>query len=364
MSSSSADVRSPDPRGRVVSDLGAEIGRMSLAGPRAGAGLRTALASVLAILAALALDLDEPWWAGITGLVLVQGTATATWSRAVDRVMGTIAGAALGYLAAGFIGDHLLFQLICVAVSAFTFYAVDRVEHSYAILLGGVTVMLVLFGSLETPGLAMHLAIYRALEVIVGVGVATGVDYALADRAPPAASPSKPGIWSRPVDRDLAAVALSGGIAIALIPVVWGGLQIPGLGQTPITAFVVVTALGKDPGRKAFARAFGCLVGGAYGLLMMHLVGDAFVPWLVALALGLFASADLAHGESDVSYVGLQAGFGIILAMVQGSGPSPDILPAIDRMAGILGGIVLVAVCHPVLTPAIRAVVERLGTAR
>lgn len=345
------------PIARLSSDVAAELGRLRLAGPRAAAGSRAALASLAAILVALALDLDNPWWAGITGLVLVQQSATATLLRSIDRVIGTIAGAGLGYAAAATIDDHLVFELVCVATTAFTVYAQARAQRSYAILLGGVTVLLVLFGSLQNPGEALHLAFYRAAEIIVGVVVATFIDITLSSGpqapAPPAAAP---GIWSRPVDLDLAAAALSGGIAVALIPPVWNGLQLPGLAQTPITAFVILSALRKDPQRKAAFRALGCLVGGLYGLAMMPMVGDAFLPWLAALGCGLFVSGNLAHGETDASYVGVQSGVAMILAMVQGGSPSPDILSAIDRLAGIFGGIVLVAVCDPILRPSVRRV--------
>lgn len=38
-------------------------------------------------------------------------------------------------------------------------------------LLGAVTVVLVMFGALEAPGDALRLAVYRAMEIMVGVGV-------------------------------------------------------------------------------------------------------------------------------------------------------------------------------------------------
>jgi uncharacterized membrane protein YccC len=348
---------------RLIENLSDELRTLSVSGPRARTGLRTALAGVLSLLFALSLNLDDPWWAAITGFVMVQGDVAATFSRSVDRAVGTIVGAVIGYLAVATIADHALFLLICAISTAFAIYGQERVEHGYAILLGGVTIILfVMFGALAAPEEALHLAVYRALEILVGVVVACLVDYALAEQ--PSArkgGAGKPGIWTLPVDRELAVVAITGGIAIALIPMTWESLQLPGLAQTPITAFVILISMRQEPAWKAVTRAAGCLLGGLYGLLMMHLVGDAFLLWLFALAAGLFACAHIRHGDGDASYVGLQAGVAIIMAMVQGQAPSPDILPAVDRLIGILGGILVVGVCQPLVTPLVRSVIGAPG---
>ena len=135
-----------------------------------------------------------------------------------DRVLGTVAGAALGYLFAAFIADHLLFSLLVAGTAAFTLYAQERMVHGYAVLLGGVTVMLVLFGSLITPAQSLDLAVDRALEISVGVVVACVVDWVFAgDLAGTAAAAPKPGVWVLPVDKDLLAIALTGGVAVAAV---------------------------------------------------------------------------------------------------------------------------------------------------
>ena len=309
----------------------------------------------------MALRLDDPWWAAVTGVVIVQSDAAATLSRSVDRILGTLVGASIGYLASATVADHVLFLAIAAGCTAFAIYAQERAEHGYAMLLGGVTVLLVMFGSLATPGNALNLAVYRALEIIVGVVVALIIDYALAERGASPQAAGKPGVWTRPVDRELAAIAITGGIAIGLIPVIWETLNLPGLGQTPITAFIILTAMRQEPVWKALTRLAGCLLGGAYGLLAMHVVGDAFLPWLAAMFAGVYVASHIMHGKGDASYVGHQAGMVIVMAMVQGSAPSPDILPALDRLIGIFGGLLVVAVCQPLFGPLVRGILEPRG---
>jgi hypothetical protein len=46
---------------RLIDDVVAELRGLSLSGPRAEIGLRTALAGTLSLVVALALNLDNPW---------------------------------------------------------------------------------------------------------------------------------------------------------------------------------------------------------------------------------------------------------------------------------------------------------------
>lgn len=344
---------------RIAADLAVDLRAWSLTGPRARGGLRTASATVLATLVALALHLDDPWWAAITGVVIVQADAAGTLSRSIDRVVGTVIGAAIGFAASATIADHVLFLSIAAAATAFTLYAQERARHSYAYLLCGITVILVMFGSLTQPDRALSLAVDRALAIIVSVVVACIVDYALSAPAERHATAAvKPGVWTAPIDRELAAVAIAGGIAIGLIPLIWETLELPGLGETPITAFVIVMAMRQEPGWKALTRATGCLLGAIYGLTAMHFVGGSFVPWVIMLFVGVYLAAHIHHGGGDGSYVGMQAAIAIVMAMVQGEGPSADILPAINRLTGVFGGILVVSLCHPLFAPLVRRLIR------
>jgi uncharacterized membrane protein YccC len=344
---------------RLSDGLSGDFRALMLTGPRANAALRSALATTVAVLVALALHLDNPWWAGVSGVVLVQSDRAATLARSVDRVIGTTIGATVGYFGAGLIADHLAFLTVAGGSTAFAIYAQERAEHSYAFLLSGITIVLIMFGALAAPGKALDLAVYRGLEILVGVAVACAVDYALAPPAALAAAVTpRPGVFAAPVDRELVSIAVTGGIAIALIPLIWETLELPGLGQTPITAFVIVVALRQQPGWRALTRMTGCLLGGVWGLAAMHLVGDSFVPWLLALFVGLYLAAHINQGGGDAAYVGLQGGVAIVIAMVQGPAASSDIAPAFNRLVGIFGGVIVVSICQPLLAPLIRRIVE------
>ncbi|MGU3494043.1 FUSC family protein [Xanthobacteraceae bacterium A53D] len=346
---------------RLLPAVGKELAALSWEGPTAGLAFRAALGATLAMLAALALNLEQPVWAGITAFGMLQQNVAATLSRSFDRAIGTIAGAVLGYVTVLSLTDHLLFEIITAVVITFTVYGQSRVRHSYAVMLCGVTSLLVMFGSLDNPEAPISLAVYRALEILVGVAVVSAVDILFApDMGQRAETPQKPGIFEPPVDVDLLVIALSAGLAIACVPAIWEGLQLPALGQTPVTAFVVVMALQKDPHWTALNRIFGCFVGGCAGLVFVKLVDDAFLPWVLLLFLGLYVCGFIMQRKGEAYYVGHQAGIALMMAMVIGAAPSPDITPAIGRLCGIAGGIVLVAVFHNLFGPVFRALILRL----
>ena len=99
-------------------DLAGDLRALTLTGPRANAALRSAVATTLAVLVALALHLDNPWWAGISGVVLVQSDRAATLARSVDRVIGTMIGATIGFFGAGLAEHHLAFLSLAAGFTA------------------------------------------------------------------------------------------------------------------------------------------------------------------------------------------------------------------------------------------------------
>jgi uncharacterized membrane protein YccC len=338
---------------RISIGLASEFRAITLNGEQARSALCTSLGTVGAVLVALTLRLDEPWWAGITAIAILQGRIAATARRSLERALGTLVGAAVGYGVAPLVDQHLLFQAACAIIVAVTVYGQEQSQASYAVLLGGVTAILVLFGTLSAPDQSLHLAVYRSLEVLTGIVVGCLVEYAIGSGAQGDELPAapKPGVLAQPVDGDLLAIAATGGIAVALIPDIWDSLQLPGFEQTPITAFVILTASRHEPTLKALARLLGCLLGGAFGLAAMGLVADAALPWLGCLGGGLFVASFVHHGRSDASYVGHQAAIAIVLAMVQGASASTELLPAVDRVIGIVGGIAVILAMDPLLAP-------------
>ena len=58
--------------------------------------IRAATAAALSLLVSDALGLPQSYWAVITALIVVQGSLGGTLTAGLDRLIGTLAGAALG----------------------------------------------------------------------------------------------------------------------------------------------------------------------------------------------------------------------------------------------------------------------------
>jgi uncharacterized membrane protein YccC len=235
--------------------------------------------------------------------------------------------------------------------------------HGYAWMFLGVTFTLVVLVSLNDPAQAFSVAIYRTLEVGVGITCAILVALLLAPDAPAAgAPPPEPPGWHDPFGAQWPAVtyALRSGIAIAALPVIWNTLYLPGVATMAATvaAVMAVPMLPShtldDPARlvaKGAYRLLGCLVGGIAGLAIIALSPTLLVPWLALLCGGVWFFVWLQDSPTGAGYVGTQAAVVYIVTLVQGEGPPLSILPGIDRFAGIVFGIVTLLLITALLRP-------------
>jgi uncharacterized membrane protein YccC len=135
-------------------------------GPLAPIAARTALGCALAGYASLALGIGRPYWALVTAAALYQANLTLTWSRAVQRVVGNLAGvllfAAIAPLA------HLGQALLVLCCLALNFGAEALITRNYWLGSVCVTPMALLvteFAGYQAPG---DLMTERAVDTLVG----------------------------------------------------------------------------------------------------------------------------------------------------------------------------------------------------
>ncbi len=146
----------------------------------------------------------------------------------------------------------------------------------------------------------------------------------------------------------------------------------PGIHTCLITCYIVSLSTAAETVEKLSLRILGCVIGAAAGLATMiflipHLTT---VGGLMAVVfLGTLASAWVAAGSPRIAYAGFQIAFAFLLSVVQGAGPSFDMVTARDRVIGILVGIAVVYLLStrlwPVsvarrVDPALASVIRRL----
>jgi uncharacterized membrane protein YccC len=308
--------------------------------------LTTALSCWLATLAAFALHLDNPWWAAISAWVISNPDKSAAWQKAIMRICGTLVGCVLGYQVAVFLVAKPVLQAFCFfLLGSGATYMRFRSRFGYAWLIGAVAALLLMSTSLSTPESLYSFAHYRAYEIACGVVsglICDAVFTFLLKRKddPPAldqkSAAPKPGVAGKD---QLLGAALVGGLTAFVIPLLWSWLNLPSLAQSLITVLVLM-----DPNVETFKfkgaqRIIGCFLGGAAGLLGMLMTVESLSLWSVIFILGIVGFSRLHLSDSRWAYTGTQGGLAFIIAIVTGNGPPDTILPAINRICGVLLGL-------------------------
>jgi uncharacterized membrane protein YgaE (UPF0421/DUF939 family) len=351
---------------RVAAELAAglrgELAELTLDGPRARQATMAALSVGLAVVVALALRLQDPWWAGISGFVCTQASQPQSLQKSGLRVAGTLAGAAVGFAFASWTSyDPAATLLALFFAGTLANLGALLSPHGYAWLLGGITIVMVTLGSLDDPSQALPVAFYRTAEIVVGVASALLVARLL---APPGSGSgaAAPG-WRSLLGTHWHALshATRSGLAIAAVPLVWRQLELPNLSQMAISisAVMAVPVLSGVPDadqaaivQRVLHRAAGCLLGGGVGLVLLAWpASQSFAPWLFLLTGGTWVAMQVQTGRHGIGNVGTQAAFALILTMVQGWGPPASLTPAVGRIAGMLGAIGLLLLVGLLLGP-------------
>ncbi|OYX09232.1 MAG: hypothetical protein B7Z15_14420 [Rhizobiales bacterium 32-66-8] len=342
---------------RYETSAWADIKAFTLHGKRAAIALRVTGAILAAVLIAHVIGLEMPVWAGISALRVFQNDSTDTLLRGLERIVGTFVGVGLAF-AIMLGGAHLWFVYLATGlVCAGAVYAQAVSRYSYAFILVGFTVPLMTYHAISSSEPIAHVILMRGLEVCLGVAIATLVDY-FTSRKHTSHAPQKPLIGD--LDPVFLGHALTVGIAVTAVPVIWTTFHLPGFDQTPITAFIVVGAAKEGIGWKSLNRCMGCVLGAMLGLVGMLVLKDSFLPWLAFLAFGLFLFTQICYGGSAIAYTGVQAAIAFLLILVQEPIPHLDIDAGFARMWGIAGGIALVMVVGLITWPVRRRIHERV----
>lgn len=138
--------------------------------PRIRQAIQTTVAAVAAYGLATSLSLPQGYWAVVTAMLVVQTSVGASLGLAIDRLLATLLGAAVGgALLAGF-GDsaRLIMPLLAVSVGGLTYLAAQRPS----LRLAPVTAVIVILADLQSGGSPLASAATRVLEIGIGAVIA------------------------------------------------------------------------------------------------------------------------------------------------------------------------------------------------
>lgn len=385
---------------RIVRDAFTSLGRELIAirptPARALFATQAMLSVGLAVALAYAFHLTNIWWAAISGFAVMQSKFSACAQRGVHRVVGTLAGAIIGAVAGPVIGDvPWIFVPLLGVITGVAVYRALVSDAGYAWVLGAVTSLMVTFEAhrLASASATASFALLRVAEVVVGTFATVGVS-ALFHAGLQHYRKSR-GVAPMPRAQAASTVDRVDGVATQAITVLpsdaaqavqaveashvayaeqnahamrrrlawqsaWSvmilaslayGWNLPGFAQAMVTAIAVLilpaSALGK-PTHKPIAermiqRFLGCLLAGAVSLALLPLLGDHAFACMIALCAGVWIGCHVQTGTQGASYVGRQFSIAFIMVFVQDHHWSSDPMPAAMRLAGILGGIVVLS---------------------
>jgi uncharacterized membrane protein YccC len=347
------------------SALATELRSLQLHGPRGLEAAEAAASVTLAVLGALALHSDAPWWAGISAFMVTKASPSVALSRGIMRTAGSVVGAIAGLVVLRlFVYQSLPFCLSLFVLSCIGLFGFVSSRNGYAWVVGTVTACLVMLMSFDQPQGAFNTAVNRVAEVTIGT-VASLVVCALSP-APaetgtaPAAGlvpPPPLAFWRRrygvellrwlPGKRPLLLHACRGGLTVMLMPALadWLAPVSPvTMGLTVVMVMSIPTTAILDPDspaiiQRAAHRIIGCLIGALMGLACLAFVGSDFLLWIVLIPPGIWLCSQIQTGTTGISYIGTQAMFAYLMSMVQGQGPPSSISPGLERLVGVMGGL-------------------------
>jgi uncharacterized membrane protein YccC len=356
--------------------LATELRLLDWRGPRGLEAAEAAASVTLAVLVALALHSDEPWWAGISAFMVTKAAPSVAVSRGIMRVAGSIVGGLTGLVVLRlFVYQSFPFCLCLFVLSCVGLFGFVSSRNGYAWVVGTVTACLVMLMSLDQPQGAFNTAVNRVAEVTIGTVaslVVCGLSPAPADAGaalaaglvdPPPVAFWRPRYGSElarwlPGNQPLLLHACRGGLTVMLMPALanWLAPVSPvTMGLTVVMIMSIPTTAILEPNSPAIIqrsahRLIGCLIGALMGLACLAFVGSDFLMWILLIPPGIWLCSQIQTGTTGVSYVGTQAMFAYLMSMVQGQGPPDSIGPGLERLVGVMGGLSVLFVVTLILS--------------
>ncbi|GAB7523167.1 FUSC family protein [Paraburkholderia sp. 2C] len=339
-----------------------ELRSMTLHGPRAREATQAICSVLLAVAVATALHLDDLSWAAFSGYMVMRGDITQTLPRGLNRIAGTVGGAALGLLLAPVAADDaVLMMAILLVVSWIGVFGALKSRYSYAWVFVGITAGLILTDALSAPDTVWHFALTRVTEITVGTSscILVACLFQRADpsddvmtMAPPPSTPRMQRLravcteeWLRE-HWPLIVHSTRAALAVAALPLVWRCFGVQHFAQTAVTSYALMivpaSVVRGAPNQPVYERVVhricGCVLGSTIALGCIHLLGGDLVVEALVVSAAIWIGNHIQNGRERIGYLGTQFTLAFLITIIQGPGPVTDIDPGLERLLGIVIG--------------------------
>lgn len=188
----------------------------------------------------------------------------------------------------------------------------------------------------EQPGLAPEAAAWQAdmRGILIHFAQPPAVQPAPAPKA--SAGFMAPDAFTNPVHVHH---ALKTTLAAMFCYMLYSLLDWPTIHTSLITRYIVALGTAAETVEKLSLRILGCLLGAAAGIAAIVLLIPGLTSigaLMITIFLATLGAVWVAGGDARIAYAGYQIAFAFFLCVLQGSGPSFDMVTARDRVIGIL----------------------------
>ncbi|WP_286166250.1 FUSC family protein [Bacillus sp. E(2018)] len=135
------------------------------------------VAGILSIVVGLIISPAQPYWVLLTAFVVLLGTESIgrIYTKGYQRSLGTIIGAAIGFVLAKFLSGHTVLEVIFLFVVVFLAFYLMTV--SYTLMSVFITMLIAFMYDLLLGGITFSLIGARVLDTIAGASIALAVSY-------------------------------------------------------------------------------------------------------------------------------------------------------------------------------------------
>ncbi|WP_133126796.1 FUSC family protein [Legionella nagasakiensis] len=156
---------------------------------------------------------------------------------------------------------------------------------------------------------------------------------------------SKRRVYSRTkrlqTDPDIIKHNIKAGLSVTLAMLIWLISQWPG-GINGIISSIVISIRKNIFEMKNISiyRLFGCLLGGGAALTVLFIIPLNLYDFIVLLFFLIWAFSYCSFKYPKYAYIGLQANIALVITLAQGGGPPIYLAPPLERLGGIIIGII------------------------
>jgi uncharacterized membrane protein YccC len=326
-------------------------------GTRIVDGIECVLSVLLAIVIAHWIGAKHISWAAFSGYMVMRGHVRESMVRGGLRVMGTLIGSAMALAVVPAVASSWWLAAISSAlIGSLAMYGAMTQLRSYAWWLWGLTYEMILMDQMENPqSILTSFAYTRIIEVIAGtiacLIISSLSTITLRRRWPAAPSPAPAQyLWQPVAFRH----SIQCGLALALLPVIQHFFDIRETAQSAVSIMAVmlipvtsIRATGLVPvSKKIGLRVIGCVAGALLSAVILHFSHHNSMLLLLGTAVGVFIGRQIENGRHSIIYLGTQFTLAVLVTLVPDRYNDADIVPALNRLYGILVGL---AVVEPVL---------------